>query len=158
IVGMFQTRTLILNAAQRAAALVTDVRVVSRVDGPIESEQHPAGSSWSLQDGDTVVATFADEHGTPLVVITNAAQSRIGILSAAQDRLRTRWIGTTKIGSPQGQGAAGLLLTPTVRFSVGDLDMDFNPELVGLAPDAAGGAQLGVLHLIPRPMSSGLAA
>src|SRR5262249_48034847 len=55
IVGTFQTRTLILNTAQRAAALLMDVRVVSRVDGAIQSEQGPSGDSWSLQDGDTVV-------------------------------------------------------------------------------------------------------
>jgi hypothetical protein len=157
IIGTFQTRTLVLNTAARAAALVTDIRVVSRSDGQFDSERDIAGDIWPIQDGDAVVGSFTDEQGTPLVVFTNAAQARIGVIAVLKDRLRTRWMGSGRIAPPHSQGA-GWTYTRTSRFTVGDLDGDRNPELFALAPDDTGRVQFGVLHLIPGPISQGLLA
>ena len=156
--GTFQTRTLIFNPARRAIALLTDVRVVFRTDGQIDAEDGADGDVWPLHEGDTIVATFADEQSTPLIIITNAAQTRIGVITAARDRLRTRWMGSGTIARPTSQGV-GWTFTRNARFAPGDVDMDRNPELVALASDGSGQrVQFGILHLIPGPISQGLLA
>jgi len=154
--GTFQTRTFIFNPAQRAAGLLTDVRVVARADGQIDAEDGQDGDVWPLHERDTILATFADEQSTPLIIIANEPQGRIGVLSAARDRLRTRWMGTGVVARPASQGV-GWTYARQARFAFGDLDMDRNVELVAIASDESGQrVQLGVLHLIPGPISQGV--
>jgi hypothetical protein len=156
VVGTFQQRVVLLNVQRRAAALLMDRRVVWQTDGQFEAEEGRDGDVWPIQDGDSILAAFTDEQGTPLLFFSNPGFGRLGLVAVIGDRLRTRWMASGRIPAPGAQAGQGWAVRPTARFAFGDLDMDLNRELITITPAEGGTGELALLHLLPGPVSRGL--